>query len=108
MPDDESQDRGIIANPGYAGFQIARALAASAEHPDAATRDRAREKVRKWTEVIEGMLAGRLHVGSRQPMPATPVWATPEVLTGGFATGQLLAGGPLQPHELELAQRVQP
>lgn len=56
--------------------------------------------------VLEGLLSGQFAVGSRQPMADAPVWATPEVVTGGFVTGQLLAGGPLRPHEKEIASRI--
>ena len=109
MPSDEtSSARGSSANPGYAAFQLARALATSAHHDDEATRERAREKTRRWADVLEGMLSGRLAIGSRQPLPSIPVWATTEVLTGGFATGKLIAGGPLIPREIELAARITP
>jgi hypothetical protein len=91
------------ANPDYAAFQIARALMTSDHHEDSATRERARAKVEKWMHVLEGLLHGQFAVGSRQPMADAPVWATPEVVTGGFVTGQLLAGGSLRPHETELA-----
>jgi hypothetical protein len=33
-------------------------------------------------------------------------WATFEVVTGGFATGAVLAGGALQPHEQELLRTL--
>ena len=108
MPRDEQREEGRDANPGYAAFQIARALATSESHGDPATRERAREKVTQWVNVLEGILSGRLAIGSRQPMSSVPVWATPEVVEGGFATGQLLSAGPLQAHELELAERIAP
>lgn len=108
MPRDEEREESRDANPGYAAFQIAHALATSESHSDPATRERAREKVNKWVSVLEGMLSGSLTIGSRQPMASVPVWATPEVVMGGFATGQLLAAGPLQAHELELAARIAP
>ncbi|HEX6909110.1 MAG TPA: hypothetical protein VF142_01870, partial [Longimicrobium sp.] len=44
--------------------------------------------------------------GARTPVPDAPAWATLEVVQGGFATGGLLAGGPLQPHEAELLARL--
>src|SRR5439155_24989220 len=106
MPRDEMSEKGATANPGYAAFQIARALTTSETHEDAATRERAREKVNKWVNVIEGMMSGRFAIGARQPMPDVPVWATPEVVTGGFVTGRLLAGGPLQAHEEEQLMRI--
>jgi hypothetical protein len=46
-----------------------------------------------------------MNVGSRTPVPA-PAWATLEVAHGGFATGRLLAGGALQPHEHALLARL--
>jgi hypothetical protein len=39
-------------------------------------------------------------------MEQTPIWVTLEVLTGGFASGRLLAGGPLQPHEKSALTRL--
>lgn len=84
---------------GYARLQIARALLTHEEHEEADTRERARQKILKWQEVIQGMFEGTLDVGSRTPLAGVPAWATPEVITGGFATGRLLAGGPLQEHE---------
>ena len=56
--------------------------------------------------VVDGLRAGRLDVGSRTPVVDVPAWATLEVVTGGFATGALLAGGPLLPHERELAAQL--
>jgi hypothetical protein len=106
MPPDDSTRGAPHANPGYAAFQIARALTTSEQHGDLAIRERARAKAVKWTGVLEGLLSGQLAVGSRQPMVDAPVWATPEVVTGGFVTGQLLAGGPLRPHEKEIAARI--
>ena len=35
-----------------------------------------------------------------------PVWATPEVVTGGFATGRYVAGGALEPHERSLLEAL--
>lgn len=106
MPQDEPNSSTPQANPGYAAFQIARALKTSEQNGDAATRERARAKAEKWMGVLEGLLSGLLSVGSRQPMMDAPVWATPEVVTGGFVTGELLAGGPIRPHEKEIAIRI--
>lgn len=91
------------ANPGYAAGQLAKALATAEHHEDPATRARARKKAEKWSAVFEQILDGSLHVGSRTPVSNTPAWATLEVVTGGFATGALLAGGPLLDHERNLA-----
>ena len=49
---------------------------------------------------------GAVDYGSRTPLEATPAWATLEVLTGGFATGRLLAGGVLLEHELVLLRQT--
>ena len=89
-------------NPGYAAFQIARALTTSEEHDDAATRERAKERVAKWERILLSILSGSVQYGSRTPLAEVPAWATLEVATGGFATGQLLAAGPLQEHEKKL------
>lgn len=97
------QDATVTAHPGYALGQLARALQAAARHPDAAVRARAATKIRRWQGVVDGMADGSLAVGSRTPVQGVPAWATLEVATGGFATGALLAGGPLQPHEASLA-----
>jgi hypothetical protein len=92
---------------GYAGFQLARALAA-ANHADAAVREGAAKRLRQWAEVIRGRGDGSIATGSRTPVKNTPAWATLEVVTGGFATGALLAGGPLQAHERALLAEVAP
>lgn len=81
-------------SPGYPLGQLARALQTD------------ENKARSWRAVVEGMLSGALRIGSRTPVAEAPVWATLEVLQGGFASGRLLAGGELQPHELELAERL--
>lgn len=97
-------------NPGYAVFQIAKALTTvarlnspqSEQHEDPATLDRAKEKIAKWETVLRNILTGAVKYGSRTPVEGVPNWATLEVITGGFATGGLLAGGPLQEHEQKL------
>lgn len=94
------------ANPGYALGQLARALTTSQTHPDTGTRERAAQKIERWIKVFQGMLSGSLAIGSRTPVAATPAWATLEVVKGGFATGALLAEGPLQPHEHALLQEL--
>ena len=96
----------VRVNPGYASLQIAKALTTSEVHEDAATRERAKEKISKWETVLTNILTGSLDYGSRTPVESVPVWATLEVVTGGFATGQLLAAGPLQEHEQELLQTL--
>jgi hypothetical protein len=103
-----TNDAGIQANPGYALGQLARAITTSQQHPDPATRARAEQKIVRWTQIYEGMLAGNLTIGSRLPLKGTPAWATLEVAQGGFATGDLLAGGPFHPHEQDLLARLPP
>jgi hypothetical protein len=96
-PDVSSSLQGV--NPGYAAFQIAKALRTKDEHADPATRARAAEKAAKWETVLTNILTGVVGYGSRTPLEGVPAWVTTEVLTGGFATGELLAGGALQEHE---------
>lgn len=88
----------------YAWGQLQKALGAAAD--GTAGLRRATERAGKWVGVLEGMASGRLRVGSRQPVKDLPVWVTPEVLRGGFVTGQPLAGGPLAPDEVGLAERA--
>ncbi len=71
----------------------------SAESPDPEIRARSTAKVAHWGKVLEGIFSGALDVGSRTPVVDAPAWATLKVVTGGFATGELLAEGPLSPHE---------
>jgi hypothetical protein len=97
----------VTINPSYVVEQLARALASAESHPDAAARERAVEKARKWGQVFEGVLGGALTVGSRTPVAGAPAWATLEVAQGGFATGALLAGGELLPHERAIEERLE-
>jgi hypothetical protein len=94
------------ANPGYVLGQLAAAFRNSQEHADSATRRRAVKKIDNWVKVFTGMLSGTLRVGARTPVTDTPAWATLEVVQGGFATGELLAGGALQAHEKALLERL--
>lgn len=97
-----------VANPGYALGQLAKAFQTSRTHVDADTRERASAKIERWVKVYEGMIAGALDVGSRTPLADVPAWATLEVVHGGFATGDLLAGGAIEPHERELLATLPP
>ncbi|MBM2618537.1 hypothetical protein JIG36_23555 [Actinoplanes sp. LDG1-06] len=80
-------------NPGYAAGELAKALATASAHEDEATRRRADERAGRWASVLRGMLSGALRVGSRKPVADLPVWVTPEVVRGGFATGRAAAAG---------------
>ncbi|MGR7002264.1 hypothetical protein ACU686_36655 [Yinghuangia aomiensis] len=66
-----------VANPGYADWQLAKAFVTAASHEDAATRRRADERVRQWTQVGRGMADGSLSVGSRTPVRGLPAWGRP-------------------------------
>lgn len=101
-PDRDIQSGPAGVNPGYAVLQIARALIASEEHEDPQTRERARQRISRWQTVLRNILSGGVEYGSRTPVEGIPAWATLEVITGGFATGELVAGGPLQEHECKL------
>jgi hypothetical protein len=87
-----TQPEVIGVNPGYAAFQLAKALTTQQGHTDPATRVRAQEKIEKWEAVLRQIVAGSVNFGSRTPVADTPAWATLEVVTGGFATGELDVG----------------
>ena len=93
-------------NPGYAASRLAKALLASEQSGNAELADRAAERVMHWQNIVSNILSGAAHYGSRTPLPDTPAWATLEVATGGFATGRLLAGGPLEVYEKDLIERL--
>ncbi len=96
----------LSANPGYSLGQIAHALSTQQTNPDFPTQQRAAQKIDNWLKVLQGMLSGAFHVGARTPVADTPAWVTLKVVQGGFVTGDLLAAGPLQPHEEELLARL--
>jgi len=96
----------VRINPGYPLFQLAKALTTSTDHVNAETRERAQSKVKKWTCVFTDIINGKLDVGSRKPLENAPTWVTLEVITGGFATGELLAGGKLLDHEQSLLEKL--
>lgn len=103
MDAEESQP---VVGPGYPAAQLVSAFVTALTHEDAATRRRGEHRARKWRSVLEGMFSGRLAIGSRAPVVGLPVWVTPEVVKGGFATGSPVAGGDLAEDERELARRV--
>ncbi|WP_426569126.1 hypothetical protein [Streptomyces canus] len=106
MNHDADQQHLAEANPGYASGQLARALATARTHQDPDTRRRAQDKSRAWRAVLAGMANGLLAIGSQTPVAGLPAWVTPEVVRGGFATGEALAGGPLRPYETDVARRA--
>ena len=92
----------VMIGTGYPQFQLSKALRNAWATGDAT----ANAKVEKWQQVIDGMFAGALNVGSRTPIAETPEWVTLEVVTGGFVTGNMLAGGALADHEEDLAKAL--
>ncbi|MCX5381570.1 hypothetical protein [Streptomyces sp. NBC_00091] len=96
--------RPVAVSPSYAAGRLAQALRTSRTHEDTATRERAQSRIRQWQNVLSGIADGSLAIGSRTPVAALPAWVTPEVVTGGFATGAASAGGPLLPYEEEAAR----
>ncbi|WP_233526237.1 transcriptional regulator [Actinomadura spongiicola] len=93
-------------NSKYASGQLAKAFVTALAHEDSATRRRAEQRIRRWESVISGMEDGSLDIGSRTPVKGLPAWVTPEVVRGGFATGNAAAGGPLADDERQLARRL--
>ncbi|MCX5193031.1 hypothetical protein OOK31_03840 [Streptomyces sp. NBC_00249] len=104
LPNPSSAAVPVSVSPSYAAGRLARALRTSTLHEDPATRERARSRADRWRQVLAGITSGSLDVGSRTPVASLPAWVTPEVVTGGFATGTATAGGPLLPYEQEAAR----
>ncbi|HVK25093.1 MAG TPA: hypothetical protein VM677_27355, partial [Actinokineospora sp.] len=86
---------------GYPFAMLARAMARTDD-------ERSLTKVRRWQDVISGILDGSLSVGSRTPVADIPAWVTLEVAHGGFATGRLLAEEPLSDDELARVAALPP
>lgn len=105
-PDDDTTDKAPGIGSGFAAFQLGKALTASMASTDPATRERAGVRIASWEKVLNHLFARSANYGSRTPIDSVPAWATLEVVRGGFATGELLAGGPLQPFERELLERI--
>ncbi|MFE0685909.1 hypothetical protein ACFW17_34615 [Streptomyces sp. NPDC058961] len=101
---DDAEQQLSTASASYATAQLAKAFVTALTHADPETRARAENRGRSWRAVLSGMADGSLSVGSRTPVAGLPVWVTPEVVRGGFATGDACAGGPLQPYEIEAAR----
>ncbi|WP_460119251.1 hypothetical protein [Pseudomonas sp. H3_G09] len=88
---------------GYAAFQLSRALAAAGLDNNGQTSKR----VERWRNVIKHISDESASYGSRTPVADVPEWVTLEVATGGFATGQFMAGGELTEYERRLAASIQ-
>ena len=93
-------------NPSYGALQLHKALRTATTHADPETRERAVDKVNKWKDLLAGIAAGVLSIGSRTPVKGKPAWLTLEVLTGGFASGSLKAGGKLLPFEKDICKKL--
>jgi len=100
----EGRESGASAgvNAGYAVFQLCRALTASGHDHTANSRQR----VERWQQVVQHLVQGSAQYGSRTPLADVPAWVTLEVVTGGFATGNFLAGGALTEDERRLADAI--
>lgn len=103
---DDAEQQPLTRIPPYARDQLAKAFVTALTHEDAGTRERAKDRARRWRGILDGLADGSLTVGSRTPVAGLPAWVTPEVVRGGFATGEASAGGPLQPYEKEAARRA--
>ncbi len=90
----------------YLQSLLRQAAVTARDHPDEATRSRADARIERLAGALTGVVVGTVVVGSRTPVDGVPAWATLEVVTGGFATGELLAGGPIRDHERTLALEV--
>ncbi|QAX85472.1 hypothetical protein C2E19_17155 [Pseudomonas sp. DTU12.3] len=99
---DSEFDEHAGVNAGYAVFQLSRALTASQSDDGPQARDR----IERWLRIVEHLMQGSAQYGSRVPFADLPEWVTLEVATGGFATGQLLAGGVLTAYERQLAESI--
>jgi hypothetical protein len=58
----------VRVGAGYPRWQLAGALVTAAEHEDAAVRELAAQRARRWQGVLDGMAAGTTRVGSRAPL----------------------------------------
>ncbi|QXH53498.1 hypothetical protein KSS94_10445 [Pseudomonas fakonensis] len=107
MPREGSESDGTPGiGPGYAVWQLSKALSALDDNLSQQARAHAAERITRWQQVIAHALQGTAHYGSPTPFADVPAWVTLEVVTGGFATGRLLAGGALTEHERELAASI--
>jgi hypothetical protein len=102
----EQPSKPIGVNSGYAAFQWAKALVTANSHVDESARRRGEVRSMAWETVLKNILNGSVAYGSRTPVHGAPAWSTLEVVKGGFATGNLLAGGPLLDFERQAAKRL--
>lgn len=93
-------------NIGYVLNELQKSLAAKHESGDADSTAKADKRIRQWIDVLSGIKTGNLKIGTRKPTKY-PVWVTPEVTRGGFATGKA-AAAPLcfMPYEQQAALKL--
>ncbi|NED13933.1 hypothetical protein [Streptomyces sp. SID9124] len=101
---DNAEQQPLTVSPSYPESLLAQAFVTALTHEDAGTRQRAEVRGQRWRQVLAAMASGQVTVGSRTPVTGFPAWVTPEVMRGGFSTGAVSAGGPLQPHETDAAR----
>jgi hypothetical protein len=90
----------VGAGSPYLTGLLAKARQTAASHESLLARQRALRRINRLEATIEGIRGGKLRVGSRKPVADLPIWATPEVIRGGFATGRAAADVDLSPDEL--------
>lgn len=95
-----------MVDNAYALAQWSQALVTAVTAEDDVTRAHARHRSAAWQRVVTGLRSGSVRLGSRTPVRGLPAWVTPEVVRGGFATGQPAAAGPLSVFERELAAQA--
>lgn len=95
-----------VVSLGYAQFQLAKAFLGYENADDITNQQNAVKKIKQWQQILQKMIDGQAKYGSRTPLKGVPAWVTLEVATGGFATGNYLAGGPLQEYETILLSKL--
>lgn len=93
------------AKSPYLSGLLARARQTVASHDSLLARQRALRRINQLEATIDGIYEGKLKIGSRKPVADLPVWATPEVIRGGFASGRAAADVDLSPDELEAIEQ---
>jgi hypothetical protein len=105
-PAGAGDDRTFAVNPDYLLAQLAKAQRTEAAHEDPGVRRRATTRVAAWLQILSALAHGDLTFGSRTPVAGAPPWVTLTVMTGGFTTGDLAAGGPIEAHERAQLARI--
>ncbi|MDH0863356.1 hypothetical protein [Mitsuaria sp. GD03876] len=95
-----------VIGGSYLAGELARTLRAAAAHTEPSLRERAEARARRLLAALEQLVSGKARVGDRQPLEGNPTWITPEVVRGGFASGEDASGGEWLAHERDLAARL--